>query len=272
MASQFLASSSVDSRAQIAADVKIGPFCVIGPDVSIRRGTRLESHVTLGGRLTVGEDNHIHSGAVIGQSVGARRGRAEYVQTVIGNHNTIREGVTIAAGSSQRHPTTIGNQNLVMAFCQIDEGCRLGDRISIANGSILDRHVSIHDNASLSGRVVISECAVIGSMSFTSIASHVVADVPPFVIVEGVPSQPRCLNTVGLARNGFSPESIQALGIAYRLVFRAGVDLDGVRSALASALRAEPRLDEFLRYVETHRPPIRGESTSPRRARQRLAA
>jgi UDP-N-acetylglucosamine acyltransferase len=250
MANLRVPTGLIDPHAEIAEDVAIGPFCVIGPHVRVGRGTRLENHVTLFGRVTIGEDNHIFPNAVIGHETEGEYDDADAGTIVIGDHNCIREGVVVAPRCNDGRPTTIGNHNLVMACCHIGPSCWLGDHVSVANGSVLVRDVKLNDRASLSGGVVVHQGVIVGGFSFTSIKSQVVRDVPPFTIVEGNPARPRSVNLVGLSRNGFSTDTIRVLSAAYRLIFRAKVNVDQARLVLGAALLSEPRLEELLQFVD----------------------
>ena len=174
MASLIAHNASIDPRAEIDDEVEIGAFCVIGPHVRIGRGTKLESHVTLMGRVTIGQNNHIFPGAVIGGHPQDISYRGSDTQVVIGDHNVIREGVTInRATEKEDGVTTVGSHNFLMACCHVAHDCRLGDHIIIANGTLLGGHVHVQDHASLSGAVAIHHYASVGSYSFVGGCSRV---------------------------------------------------------------------------------------------------
>ncbi len=267
MATYVPESVSIDPRAEIDDDVEIGPFCVIGPNVRIGRGTRLENHVTVSGRVTIGRFNHVHPGAVIGgppQDVSY--GGAD-TQVVIGDHNVIRECVTInRATEKEEGITSVGSHNFLMACCHVAHDCRLGNHIIIANGTLLGGHVHIHDHASLSGGVGVHHYATIGSYSFTSGLSRVLHDVPPFMLVEGQPARPRCINVVALKRNSFSAEVIEALAEAHRLLYRAKVGLDHTREILRGNNQLIPQVNELLSFIEVQQEGKHGRGRERRRA------
>jgi UDP-N-acetylglucosamine acyltransferase len=238
---------AIDSRAEIDADVRIGPFCVIGPGVRIGRGTRLESHVTLAGRVTIGEENHVHPGAVIGNQ---RFGCAS-----IGDHNTIREGVTVIPGRGAKGGVSIGNQNLLMACVHVEAGCRLDHEITVANATRIGRLAQVQSCAFLSGGVDVGPSVVIGRHAFLSIQSHVRGNVPPFMIVEGRPPRPRCVNVIGLKRHQFSADEIRALTEAYRLLYRLNVDATRAWTALEDAGLALEPVRELFDFLVRFPPP-----------------
>ena len=145
---------SIDPRAQIDEDVEIGPFCVIGPHVRIGRGTRLENSVTLMGRVAIGQFNHIWPGTIIGGEPQDISYSGADTKVVIGDHNLIRECVTINRGTEKEEGiTSIGDHNFLMACCHVAHDCRLGSHIIITNGTLLGGHVHVHDHATLSGGV-----------------------------------------------------------------------------------------------------------------------
>jgi UDP-N-acetylglucosamine acyltransferase len=238
----------IHSRAQIDADATIGPFCLIGPEVRIGPGTRLDGHVTVVGRVSIGRHNHLHSGVVIGNLTG-RGGSA-----VIGDHNVLREAVTVRLGGPRAGgATTIGHQNYLMASTVIGGGCRLEDQIIMANASRLGSRVVVGRHAFLSGGVLVEPRVTIGAYAFISILSRVRRDAPPFMMIEGKPPRPRCVNTVGLKRNGLSSHDIGALVKAHRLLFRLRLDLPQAYEILQQhGMMTEP-VGELFDFVQAHR-------------------
>jgi UDP-N-acetylglucosamine acyltransferase len=234
----------VDPSAAIHASAEIGPYCRIGPDVRIGRGTRLENQVTVWGRVTIGEGNHFHTGVVIGE-------RSSVGQLEIGHHNVIRECVTLRPGrSAMEGATTVGDHNFLMACCHVESGCRLGNRIVIANASNLAPHARISDSVFLSGGVRVKRRVRIGRHAFVSILSTVGQDVPPFMMMEGEPPRPRCVNLVGLKRHGFSATDIQALVRAHRLIYRQKMPLPEAFAVLQDAGLATASVGELFDFVQ----------------------
>lgn len=267
MANILSHNSTVDPRANIAQDVEIGPFCVIGPDVTIGRGTRIENNVTIKGRVSIGEYNHLHPGVVIGgepQDLSYRGGDTE---VHIGDHNVFRESVTVnRASEKEAGITSVGNHCYFMACSHIAHDCRIGDRVVIANSTLLGGHVHIHDNASLSGGIGVHHYTTIGSYSFVSGLTRVLHDVPPYMLVEGYPPRPRCINVVALKRSNFSPDVIQALADAHRLLYRAKVGLDHTREIMRSNGQLQPQVNHLLSFIQNQQEGRHGRSRDFRRA------
>ncbi|HVX11740.1 MAG TPA: acyl-ACP--UDP-N-acetylglucosamine O-acyltransferase [Pirellulales bacterium] len=257
----------IDPRAEIDADVEIGPFCVIGPHARIGRGCRLENNVTIMGHVTLGEDNHLYPGVVIGGEPQDLSYRGSDTRVVIGDGNTFRECVTVnRATEKEDGVTVIGSHNYLMACTHVAHDCRLGSNIIIANGTLLGGHVHIHDHASLSGGVAVHHYTTIGSYSFVSGLSRVLHDVPPFMLVEGHPTRPRCINVVALKRNAFLPEAIRCLAEAHRLLYRARVGLDHAREILRTNAQLLPQVNELLSFVQVQQEGQHGRGRERRRA------
>jgi UDP-N-acetylglucosamine acyltransferase len=153
-----------------------------------------------------------------------------------------------------------------MAYCHVAHDCQLGNHIIIANNTLLGGHVHVHDYASLSGGVAVHHFATIGSYSFVGGISAVRHDVPPYMLVEGHPVKPRCVNVVGLKRNNFPPEVIQCLVEAHRLLYRAKVGLDNAWEILRSGGQLVPQVTHLLDFVQNQHEGSHGRSRQHRRA------
>ena len=245
---------SIHPAAEIDDEVEIGPFCVIGPDARIGRGTRLENSVTLMGSVTLGQHNHVYPGVVIGGEPQDLSYSGAHTKVVIGDHNLIRESVTINRGSEKEEGVTqVGNHNFLMAGCHVAHDCRIGHNCILTNNTLLGGHVHLHDYASISGGSAVHHYATIGSYSFVGGMSAVRHDVPPYMLVEGHPARPRCINVVALKRNEFSQESIDCLAEAHRLLYRAKVGLDNAREILRNAGQLVPHVNCLLNFVQEQR-------------------
>jgi UDP-N-acetylglucosamine acyltransferase len=252
MATLIADTACVDPRAELADDVEIGPYCVIGPDVKIGRGTRLIAHVCILGVTTLGEHNVVYPFSVLGgdpQDV-SYQGAATRVE--IGDHNVIRESVTINRGSEKEDGlTSIGSHNFLMAAAHVAHDCKLGDHITIANGSLMAGHVHVESHANISGGVAVHHYVTIGGYSFIGGQSRIVHDVPRFMLVDGNPSRVRCINIVGLKRNGISAAGIESLHEAHRLVFRAKMSVRHAAEILESHGHMTPEIQSLLEFLRS---------------------
>jgi len=257
----------VEPGARLAAGVRIGPWCVISADAVIGRDTVLDNGVTIMGAVTIGARNRIYPNCVIGgepQDV-SYRGTATRVE--IGDDNVIREGVTINRASEKEDGvTSIGNANFLMACCHVAHDCRIGDHVIIANGTLLGGHVRVQSRASLSGAVAVHHWVTIGGWSFVAGLSRVLHDVPPFMLCEGSPARPRCINVVALRRGGFDHAAIDAVTEAHRLLYRARVGLEAAREILRQQGMLGPHVDQLLEFLALQQGGRHGRARERRRA------
>ena len=267
MAVHVAENVSIDPRAEIEDDVEIGPFCVIGPEVRIGRGTRLENSVTLMGNVTIGRDNHIYANAVIGGEPQDISYGGSDTKVVIGDNNVIRECVTINRASEKEEGVTrVGDNNFLMACTHVAHDCQLGNNIIVANGTLLAGHVHVHDFASLSGAVGVHHFVTIGGYSFLAGLSAVRHDVPPYMLCEGYPARPRCINAVGLKRHDFSPQVISALVEAHRLLYRSKVGLENAWEILRANGQLVPQVNHLLSFIQGQHEGQHGRGREQRRA------
>lgn len=247
---KIASSAWIDPRADIAEDVEIGPLCVVGPGARIGAGTRLISSVTLMGDVALGQDNVVYPGAVLGgepQDISYTGGDTA---VLIGDSNTIREGVTINRGTEKEDGITrVGSHNFLMAGAHVAHDCQVGDYCVIANATLLGGHVHVQDHASLSGGVVVHHCTTIGRFAFVGGLSRVLHDVAPYMLYEGSPAKARCINIVALRRKGFDPAEIDNLAEAHRLMYRSKVGLQTARDQMAGAGQITPAVGEMLDFI-----------------------
>jgi len=259
--------ADVDPRAEIGSDVEIGPFCVVGPYARIGDGTRLVSQVTLMGHVDIGRHNRICPATVIGGEPQDISYRGSDTRVVIGDNNLIREGVTINRATEKEDGiTAVGSNNFLMANSHVAHDCKVGNRVVLANGTLLGGHVHIDDHASISGNACVHHYATVGSYAFVSGLSRVLHDVPPFMLADGMPTRPRCINVVALKRNDFSSDAIKCLAEAHRLIYRAKVGLDHAREILRGNNQLLPHVNQLLAFIQTQQEGRHGRARERRRA------
>ena len=267
MATFISKMADVHPDAQVGRDVRVGPFCVVGPEVSLGDGCHLENSVTLAGRVIMGPRNRVYPYAVIGAPPQDLSYRGAATEIQIGADNVIRESVTInQATEKEALVTSIGNRCYLMACCHVAHDCRLGDGIVMANAVLLGGHVHIDDHANLSGGLAVHHFASIGAYSFITGLSRVVHDAPPYMVVDGSPARARCVNLVGLKRNNFSAAGIKALSHAHRMIYRNQMPLDDVREQLRNQGMLLPAVNHLLGFVQSQQEGSHGRSREKRRA------
>jgi len=212
----------IEDGAKLGADVTIGPYCIVGSNVSIGDGCKLMSHVVLSGHTTMGCNNQIFPFSAIGQIPQDLKYHGEDSQVVIGDNNQIRENVTINAGTEGGGMVTrIGDNNLLMAYVHIAHDCILGNAIVLANCATLAGHVEVDDRAIIGGLSAIQQFVRIGRLSMIGGMSGVTKDVTPFTLLAGgYRAGLSGLNIVGLKRQGFKLSQIGKLKEIYRLLLQ----------------------------------------------------
>jgi UDP-N-acetylglucosamine acyltransferase len=240
----------VDPGAKLADDVRVGPWTLIGPDVEIGPGSIIESHVVIKGPTTIGANNHIYQFSTVGEATPDLKYRNEPTRLVIGDHNIIRENVTIHRGTVQdRSETTIGNHNLMMAYVHIGHDSVLGDHTILVNNTALAGHVHVGDWAILSGYTLVHQFCKIGPHSFSGMGTAIGKDVPAFVTVSGAPAEAKTINVEGLRRRGFSNETLSQLRRAFKILYRQGLTLELALQRLETMLRDTPEVKMLIDSV-----------------------
>lgn len=237
----------IDSSAHISSNVTIGPYAIIGPNVHIGEGTHIDSHTLIIKNTRIGKNNKIHSFAALGgdpQHIGYK-GEETYLE--IGDNNIIREFCTFNRGTVQGNGVTrVGDRNFCMAYTHIAHDCEVGDEIIFSNNASLAGHVKIGNFVVFGAFCGVHQFVTIGDYSFLGRATKVGQDIPPYVLVTGIPGAPRGLNLVGLKRRGFSDETIRTLRRAYSLVYRQGLPLREALNQLDAMLAECPQLEPFI--------------------------
>ena len=257
----------VEPGAVLGPGVRIGHFSVVSAGAVIGPETVVENSVTIMGDVRIGARNRIFPGCVIGAEPQDVSYRGAPTRVVIGDDNVIREGVTInRATEKEDGETVMGSGNFLMACCHVAHDCRIGDHVIIANGTLLGGHVRVHSHASLSGAVAVHHWTTIGGWSFVAGVSRVLHDIPPFMLCEGMPARPRCVNVVALRRGGFASDVIAAVTEAHRLVYRAKVGLASAREILQSQGMLVPPVEELLNFLTHQHEGRHGRARERRRA------
>jgi UDP-N-acetylglucosamine acyltransferase len=255
-------SAIIDPKARLHGSVEVGPYTVIGANVEIGADTRVGSHAVLQGPMTVGSRNVIFPFVALGaisQDKTATEG--DPTSVVIGDGNTIREFVTIQRGTmkeydTKRGVTRIGDRNWIMNYCHIAHDCTVGSDTIFANNASLAGHVEIGDWVILGGYTLVYQFCRIGAHAFTAYSTGLSGDVPPFVMVQGAPAEPRSINKEGLRRRNFKPEEIEAIEEAYKVIYRSGKVMAEVKATLAGMAKSSPGVRQMLEFIESGKRPL----------------
>ncbi|AGA30282.1 acyl-(acyl-carrier-protein)--UDP-N-acetylglucosamine O-acyltransferase [Singulisphaera acidiphila DSM 18658] len=244
----------VDPRAELAVDVEIGPYCVIGPEVRIGRGTRLAANVCISGRVTIGEFNRIGPFVSIGDVPQDVSYRGSPTRVDIGDCNFLGNGVTIHRASEKEDGITrIGSRNTLLASSHVAHDCKLGDNITIGEWTMLGGHVHVEDHAGFAVGVAIIHNVTIGAYSFVGMKSKATQDVPRYMRADGIPSKVRRVNASALKRKGISKAAIAALEEAYRLIYLGKMRLPQAADLLRAHGQYTTEVQQLIEGIETQR-------------------
>lgn len=248
--------ASVDRRAILEDGVEIGPFCVVGPNVRIGAGTKLLNNVTILGHTIVGRDNVIFPNAVLGAIPQDKKFGGEESRLEVGDHNHIREAVTLHLGTAKGGGLTrVGSNNLLMVNSHLGHDGVIGDNCVIANNVMLAGHVHIGNNVVLSGAVGIHHFVTVGDFAYSGGAAKITHDVPPFVKVDEK-DKIRGVNSVGLRRNGFREEDVAAVEQAIWRLFLdrdrppMTVSLRNFRNGTYDDIASNPQVQRIVEFLE----------------------
>jgi len=240
----------IDAGAQVADDVEVGAYSIVGADVRIGAGTRVGPHAVVTGRTTIGARNRIFQFASVGEIPQDRKYGGEPTTTTLGDENVVREFVSIHAGTAQdRGTTTIGNGNLFLAYTHVAHDCVVGNHTTFSNNAQIAGHVTIGDFVVLGAYAGVHQFCRVGAHAMLAAGAIVLQDVPPFVTAAGYPAKPAGTNNEGLRRRGFSASDIATVRRAYRTLYRAGLSLEEARDALAKAALDAPLLAPLVAFL-----------------------
>ncbi|HKJ16220.1 MAG TPA: acyl-ACP--UDP-N-acetylglucosamine O-acyltransferase [Xanthomonadales bacterium] len=242
----------VEEGAKVHESAQVGAYTLVGPKVTLGPDVWIGPHVVLTGRTTIGARTKIFQFASIGEEPQDKKYDGEDTELIIGEDTYIRELCTFSRGTIQGGgKTIIGNNNWIMACVHIAHDCVLGDNIIMANNTSLAGHVTVGDWAILSGYSLIHQFCTVGEHSFTSFASHVNQSIPPYVTVSGEKARAKGVNTEGLRRRGFTPEQIQEVRRAYKVLYRQGLQLDEARQKLVEMAENSSEVRPLVEFLDT---------------------
>jgi UDP-N-acetylglucosamine acyltransferase len=243
----------VDPAAALGRDVRVGPFCVVGPDVTIEDGAELIAHVVVDGHTRIGAGVTLCPFCTVGLAPQDMKYKGERTRCEIGARTQIREHCTIHRGTATgRGITSIGTDCMLMAVAHVAHDCRLGNHVIVANNVVMGGHVSIGDHAVVGGAAAIHQYVRIGRAAMIGGVSGVEGDVIPFGSVIGNRARLSGLNVVGLKRRGFEKAEIMSLRVAFRALFRH----EGVFAQRLAETRAtfghDRLVAEVLAFIDGH--------------------
>lgn len=246
-------SAIVDPAARIAADADIGPFCIIGAEVEIGARTRLMANVYVEGPTAIGEDNTFFPFTTVGVAGQDLKYKGERAETRIGHRNKIREFVTIHRGTAGGGLlTSIGDDNLLMAYVHVAHDVHIGSHCILANAATCGGHVTIGDWAVIGACTGLHQFCRVGRHAIIGGYSVITQDVLPYSNTT-TPRDPKSYgaNKIGLERRGYSPDVINALNKALRLLSRAGLNTTQAIERIREEVPGVAEVDELIAFIQS---------------------
>jgi UDP-N-acetylglucosamine acyltransferase len=247
----------VDAKAELAADVEVGPYAIVGPDVRIGEGVVLQAHAYVAGHTTIGKKCDVFPFACVGmktQDLKYKEGDVTYVE--IGDGTVLREFSTVHLGTKPGEVTRVGEGCLIMAYCHVAHGCKIGNDVIMSNGATLAGEVTVEDHAIIGGMTGIHQFCRVGMYAMVGGAAKVRQDCPPYMLTESIAGETRVAgpNIVGLQRRGFSAEVRAALKEAYRLLYREGLNRSQAMERIKYEIESLPEIQRLVQfYAESQR-------------------
>ncbi len=240
----------VDSHAELADGVEVGPYTVVGPGVRIGAGTTIGPHCVIEGPTSIGCNNRVWQFCSLGAAPQDKKYAGEPTRLEIGDGNTIREFCTFNRGTVQDAGVTrLGDDNWMMAYVHLAHDCQVGSHTIFANNAQIAGHVHVHDWAILGAYTAVHQFVNIGAHAMSAMGSILLKDLPPYVTCSGSPAAPHGINSEGLRRRGYTAGQIENLRRAYKMLYKSGQLLEAAKQALATAASAHSEVRPMSDFV-----------------------
>ena len=242
----------VDPKAEVDANVEIGPYSIVADNVSIGSGTVIGPHAMIESYTSIGPDCMIYQYASVGAAPQAIKFKGETTYLKIGRGTTVREFVTINRGTEFGGGVTeVGDNNLLMAYSHVAHDCKTGRDVILANNATLAGHIIIGDYVTVGGLTAIHQFVKIGDYAYIGGKSAVAKDIPPYVIASGDRASLHGLNKIGLKRHGFGDSTLGALKKAYRIIFRIGITTKEALQRVQAEVEQVPEVMNLIEFIKS---------------------
>lgn len=240
----------ISSQAKLGVGIKVGPYSIMGDNVVIGDHNIIEAHVVIEGWTEIGENNHIYPYTVIGTPPQDVKFKGEKSLIIIGNNNIFREFITVNRGTlGGGGVTTIGNNNFFMAYSHIAHDCKVGDGVVFGNAGTLAGHVEVEDYATVGAFSGVHQHCIVGKYSFIGGYSVITKDVLPYSKTVGNRAKTYGVNFIGLRRKGFSPEAIQKIKSAYKILFKSRLNTTQALEEIEREIKNSPEVDYLVAFI-----------------------
>lgn len=243
----------VAASAKLGAGVKVGACAVVGEEVELGDGCILHAHAVVQGPSKFGRNNVFHPFCLIGGDPQDYTFRGERVELAAGEGNIFREYVTVSRGTQKGgSKTSLGDDNFFLAYSHVGHDCRVGSHTLFVNGATLAGHVTVEDFATVGAFCPVHQFCRIGRYAYIGASTVITQDVPPFSkVVTERETKSFGINTIGLERQGFSPERLVALKHAYRLLLRSRMNTSQALAEMKKTLNGSADVRELIQFIES---------------------
>jgi UDP-N-acetylglucosamine acyltransferase len=261
-------SARIADGARLGADVEVGPYTVIGPEVEIADGCRIGAHVYISGCTRIGPRTQVLPFASLGTPPQSVRYRGGPTRLSVGADCIVREHVTMNTGTEDGGmETRVGDRCFIMTGVHVAHDCKIGDDAILVNQVIMGGHCEIGEHAVLSGGSTLHPFVHVGAYSILGGMTGSIWDIPPFIAALGVPAAIRGVNAVGMRRRGFSADAIRTVRAAYKMLFAGKGPPKQRVGQLLEAFPGEPNVMRIVEFVRAGKRPL----LKPNRAARDLA-
>jgi UDP-N-acetylglucosamine acyltransferase len=257
-------SAIIEPGAQIADDAEIGPAAFIGPKVTIGSGTKIGAFCYIDGCTTIGANNQFYPHSIAGLPPEDYNFKGGETHVKIGDGNIFREYSRVHGATKEGGVTTVGDNCFFMSNTHVAHDCHVGNKVIMITNSVIGGHVTLMDGCIISGVCAVHQFCRVGRLAMLSGVSAISLDLPPFMVADGRNGIIRNYNSIGLRRNNFSKEAINAVRSIYKIFFREGLSKDNAIARIEAELPKLPEVLEFLDFIKTSkRGVLRGRGDVP---------
>ena len=241
----------IHEGAQLGVDVEVGPYSIVGPNVTLGDRTKVMPQVFLDGHTAIGPDCTIFPFASIGSQTQDLKFKGGTTYVEIGAKTTLREYVTVNSGTADGEVTKVGNQCHIMAYCHVAHGCKVGNRVIMANLASLSGDVLVEDDVVIGGMSGIHQFTRIGTCAMIGGLCKVTQDVPPYMLADGSPVGIHGINSVRLQRLNAPAETVATIKKAFKIIYRDGLSTRQALERIRAELQMVPELERLITFIET---------------------
>ncbi|CAI8344163.1 MAG: Acyl-[acyl-carrier-protein]--UDP-N-acetylglucosamine O-acyltransferase [Opitutia bacterium UBA7350] len=251
MSTQIHSTAIIESGAELAEGVSVGPYAYIGAQVKLGKGTTVMHHATVDGATIMGQENEVHPYAYLGGKSHDKKYKGGVQRIEIGDRNVFREYTTVHCATEENLLTRLGHDNLILAYSHIAHECQIGDRLVMSSHAALGGHVTVGNHVNVGWGVGVHQFCRVGDHAMLGAASKIVQDVPPFLIADGNPAVCRTINKIGLERAGFDSEAIQRIHRVFKAFYKKGLNQsEAIKAVSVQEDSDHVDIDNFIDFVQ----------------------